>query len=122
MQPNQLSSMFPVDDLCILFVTGGCDLPDLMSALIKCKFIPIIRRARLHIVVQVTTHTPWASKPSESMKWIRDAFIRFNKPLKNTAGHELSFFVIQSRTSRITNKREPEFLSVRLLSEGATLA
>ena len=29
MQPDQLSSMFLVDDLCILFVTGESDLPDL---------------------------------------------------------------------------------------------
>ena len=38
------------------------------------------------------------------------------------AGHELSFFVIQSSASGIANKLEPEFLSVRLLWEGATLA
>ena len=107
MQPNQLSSMFPVNDLCVLFVTGQSVLPDLMNALVKCKFIPIIRPARLDILVQVTTQTefhPWASKLSESMKWIPDAFICFNRPLKNTAGHELSFFVIQSSASGIANK------------------
>ena len=125
MQPDQLSSKFPVDHLSILFVKGGPDLPDLMNALVKCKFIPIIRPARLDILVQATAQTEfhlWASKLSESMKWIPDAFIRFNRPLKNTAGHELSFFVIQSSATGIANKLEPEFLNVRLLSEGATLA
>ena len=125
MQPDQLSSMFPVDDLSILLVTGESDLPDLMNALVKCKFIPIIRPARLDILVQVTAQTefhPWASKLSESMKWIPDAFICFNRPLKNTGGHELSFFVIQSSATGIANKIVPDFLSVRLLSEGATLA
>ena len=57
MQPDQLSSMFPVDDLSILFVTGESDLLDLMNALVKCKFIPVIRPARLDILVRVTTQT-----------------------------------------------------------------
>ena len=125
MQSDQLSTMFPVDDLSIMCVSGESDLPDLMNALVKCKFIPIIRPTRLDILVQVTAQTKfhlWASKLSESMKWIPDAFICFNRPLKNTAGHELSFFVIQSSASGIANKLEPDFLSVRLLSEGATLA
>ena len=56
------------------------------------------------------------------MKWFLDAFICFNGPLKNMAGHELSFFVIQSTASGIANKLEFEFVSVRLLWEGATLA
>ena len=121
MQPDQLSSMFPVDDLSILFVTGESDLPDLMNALVKCKFIPVIRPARLDLLVQVTAQTgfhSWASKLSESMKWNPDAFVRFNRPLKSTAGNELCFFVIQSSATGIANKLEPEFLSVRLLSEG----
>ena len=51
MQHDQLSSMFPVDDVSILFVTGESDIPDLMNALVKCKFFPIIRLARLDILV-----------------------------------------------------------------------
>ena len=69
MQPDQLSFMFPVDDLSILFVTGESDIPDLMNALVECKFIRVIRPARLDILVQVTAQTqfhPWASKLSES--------------------------------------------------------
>ena len=56
------------------------------------------------------------------MKWVPDAFIRFNRPLRDTAGHELSFFVIQCTAQGIANKLEPDFLNVRLMSEGANLA
>ena len=96
-----------------------------MNAPIKCTFIPMFCPARLDILVQVTVQTkfhPWANKLSESTKWIPHAFIRFNRPLKNTTGHELWFFVIQSLASGIANKLELEFFSVWLLSEGATLA
>ena len=118
MQPDQLSSMFPVEDLCILFSTGEFDLLDLMNTLVKCKFIPIIHPARLDILVEVAAQTefhPRAGKLSESMKWIPHAFIRFNRPPINTAGHEFSFFVIQSSAPGIANKLESKILSVRLL-------
>ena len=57
MQPDQLSSVFPVHDLSIPFVTGESQLLDLMNAPVKCKFIPIMCPARPDILVQVTAHT-----------------------------------------------------------------
>ena len=52
---------------------------------------------------------------------VPDAFVRFNRAVKNTTSAALQLFVITASSRGMRNKLEPPSVSYRLFTEGATL-